>query len=111
MQCNLPKSFEHGAFQFESEAGSFSSGNHFSHNVKEIKLTRGCHGKRTSYLRRTSEQKEEEEEEEEEEGEGEGEDKEEEEEEEGEEELLEEEKEEEEELLEEEEEEEKEEDE
>jgi len=53
MQCNLPKSFEHGAFQFESEAGSFSSGNHFSHNVKEIKLTRGCHGKRTSYLRRT----------------------------------------------------------
>jgi hypothetical protein len=49
MQWNLPKSFEHGAYQFESEAGSLSSGNHFS-NVKEIKLTRGCHGKRTSLL-------------------------------------------------------------
>ena len=69
--CNLPKSFEHEAFQFESEAGSFSSGNHFSHNVKEIKLTRGCHGKRTSYLRRTSEGEEEKEKAEEEEEEAE----------------------------------------
>ena len=63
IQCNLLKSFEHGAFQFESEAGSFSSGNHFSHNVKEIKLTRGWHGKCTSYLRRTEEEEEDDDEE------------------------------------------------